>query len=305
LAGAKDLRHTLDLVAGWACRLLDARSTSIELLDAGGDMLELSAGFNMPPEAIGLRFPVHASFSGWVVRHGTPRVTDNAALDPFFHAETFEIVGNSPMASAPLHYRDKVLGALSCVSDVPLEKQQLELLGALADQAALAIENARLFEQVTALSLTDPLTGLANRRQLDKDLAREFAAARRGRRLVCVLFDLDNFKRYNDNYGHLAGDEALRLFARALMTETRAMNLAARYGGDEFLVLLTDSDRAGAEVFVERVRQRFPQPSTALPRTQLTIAAGISEFRAEMSSPDELVAEADLALYQNKSRRSK
>jgi diguanylate cyclase (GGDEF)-like protein len=305
LAGAKDLRQTLDLVAGWACRLLDARSTSIELLEADGKMLQLQAGFNMPPEAIGLRFPTDSSFSGWVVRNGKPRVTDNAALDPFFHPESLSIVGHSPMASAPLHYRDDVLGALSCISTVPLDKQQLELLGALADQAALAIENARLFEQVTALSLTDPLTGLANRRQLDKDLAREFAAARRGRRLVCVLFDLDNFKLYNDNYGHLAGDEALRLFARALTTETRAMNLAARYGGDEFLVLLTDSDLAGADTFIERVRQRFPQPSTVQPRTQLTVAAGVSEYRAEMSSPDEMVAEADLALYQNKSRRNR
>jgi diguanylate cyclase (GGDEF)-like protein len=304
LAGSKDLHQTLDLVASWACRLLNARAASIELLNEDGSHLELRSGFNLPAEAIGLRFPTDASFAGWVVRHGKARVSDNPALDPFFHPETLRIVGDSPLSSAPLRYRGKALGALSCISSEPLDKPQMELLGALADQAALAIEDARLFEQVTALSLTDPLTGLANRRQLDKDLTREFAAARRGRRLVCVIFDLDKFKSYNDQNGHLAGDEALRLFALALTTETRAMNLAARYGGDEFMVLLTDSEIGGADTFIERVRQRFPPPNTPESRAGLTVSAGISEYRSEMTSPEELVAEADLALYAEKARRS-
>ena len=209
------------------------------------------------------------------------------------------------MAAAPLRYRNRVVGALAVMGRRPFDRRQLELLGALADQAALAIENARLFEQVTALSLMDPLTGLANRRQLDRDLAREFAAAVRGRKLVCVLFDIDRFKEYNDKHGHLAGDEALRLFARALTSETRAMNLAVRYGGDEFLVLLADASAGGAEIFVRRVRQRFPPPGSISALAELSVAAGFAEYRPEMSSQEELIAEADLALYQDKAVRKK
>src|SRR5690606_18263176 len=126
-------------------------------------------------------------------------------------------IGAFPTAVAPLHYRDQRLGTIFALRfDRDFDDADLELLSALADQASLAIRNAQLFEEVRALSLTDPLTGLANRRQLTRDLNREFAATRRGRRLIAVLFDMDNFKEYNDQYGHPAGDEVLRLFGEAL-----------------------------------------------------------------------------------------
>src|SRR5690606_20433581 len=131
---------------------------------------------------------------------------------------------------------------------------------------------------VRALSLTDPLTGLANRRQLARDLNREFAAAVRGRRLIAVIFDLDNFKEYNDRYGHPAGDEVLRLFGQALAAETRAMNLAARYGGDEFVALLADTTPEGTEIFIERVAARFRESMDQLGHMMLTISAGYAEY---------------------------
>jgi diguanylate cyclase (GGDEF)-like protein len=314
LAGSKELNQTLDLVSVWASRLLDARAATIELLSEDGDYLELRTGFNLPADLIGMRFPVNGSFTGSVVRTSQPRVTGDVSGEPEYNPPSSDYpgkatlaayMGNAPMAAAPLRYRTRVVGALAVLGSRPFDRRQLELLGALADQAALAIENARLFEQVTALSLTDPLTGLANRRQLDRDLAREFAAAVRGRKLVCVLFDIDRFKEYNDRHGHLAGDEALRLFARALTSETRAMNLAVRYGGDEFIVLLADADVSGADIFVRRVRQRFPPPDSVSEMAELSVAAGYAEYRPEMSSPEELIAEADLALYQDKARRSK
>src|SRR5690606_15056905 len=140
----------------------------------------------------------------------------------------------------------QVIGALSVghMEWRTYSADDLRVLERLANHAGIAVGNARLHERIRVLSLTDPLTGLANRRHLSVYLEREFAAARRGRTLSVLLFHLDRFKEYNDTAGHQAGDEALRAFARILRTETRTMNLTARYGGDEFIAVLTEIGRA-------------------------------------------------------------
>jgi diguanylate cyclase (GGDEF)-like protein len=304
LACTTDVDETLNLVAQWTTRLLHAKAAGIELLNGDGHTLEFRAAHGLPPEVIGMQFPVERSFTGWVIRNGRTRTTNDPADDPFIHPQSRSFLGNSPTAATPLRFRERLVGVLSCIRDEQYDADDLELLGALADQAAIAIENARLFEQVHQLSLTDPLTGLANRRQLERDLAREFAAARRGRRVVTVIFDLDGFKQYNDRYGHLAGDEALRSFARLLASETRAMNLAARYGGDEFVVLLSDSDLPGAEIFVDRVCMRFADDTMTYMADRLTVSAGLAAYSADMRAPHDLIAAADADLYAVKARRS-
>jgi diguanylate cyclase (GGDEF)-like protein len=303
LAGTTDLDATLSVVTKWACRLLNARAAAIELLDETGETLELRAVQGFGRNAKNLRFPVATSFTGWVVRESRSRATTNPRNEPDIHETSLEHLGDSPMAAAPLRYHNRTLGALSCVGKYPFDEKDLELLGALADQAAVAIENARLFQQVHVLSLTDPLTALANRRQLERDLDREFSAARRGRRLVAIMFDLNGFKEFNDRFGHLAGDDSLRKFANALRISTRAQNTAARYGGDEFITLLTDADRNGAKVFIERVRTLFPGADATDAERRLSVSAGIAEFTPSMKSPEDLVEAADRELYIEKRQR--
>jgi diguanylate cyclase (GGDEF)-like protein len=225
----------------------------------------------------------------------------NASRDEMIGPDTSALLGDAPMASVPLRFRERTVGVLTCIGTRPFDAEDLELLVAFASQAAIAIEDARLFEQVRTLSVTDALTGLANRRRLDRELEREFSAARRGRRLIGVMFDLDEFKQHNDRYGHLAGDRALKHFAEALNSSTRAMNLAARFGGDEFFALLADADRAGAEVFVERVTERFHETMRQSGNPVLGVSAGIAEFRPDMNTAAELIEAADRALYISKS----
>ncbi len=301
LAGEHDLDTTLRKVTEWTQQVLNAKAAVIELLSPDKEELVLRAAAGLPPSVIGLTFPLENSFTGWVVQNGELRVTTNAGNDPFIGPTSAAIVGRSPLAGVPLRYRERTLGVLACVGSRPFDANDLDLLRAFGNQAAIAIEDAELFEQVRALSVTDALTGLANRRRLDRELPREFAAARRGRRLVAVMFDLDDFKQHNDRYGHLAGDRALRHFAEALNGSTRAMNLAARFGGDEFFALLADADRAGAELFVERVRERFNEAMRAAGNPLLNVSAGIAEFRTDMEAPAELIEAADRALYISKS----
>lgn len=151
---------------------------------------------------------------------------------------------------------------------------------------------------VEEMALTDPLTGLPNRRYARVFLEHEFASAQRGIPLALVLFDLDDFKGYNDRFGHPAGDAALLVFAAILANTTRRMNISARQGGEEFISIVTGSDEKGASIFADRVREPFEKAS--LEHGALTVSAGVAAYHPSMESPDDLVAAADVALYQAK-----
>jgi putative two-component system response regulator len=152
--------------------------------------------------------------------------------------------------------------------------------------------------EVENLALTDILTRLPNRRHARAFLQNEFGAAERGRPLCVVLFDLDNFKGFNDKWGHQAGDEALRGFAEILLSTTRRMNLSSRFGGEEFLSILAGSEVEGALTFANRVREQLE--AMGLSNGPLTVSAGVAAYHPTMTSPDELIAAADLALYRAK-----
>lgn len=149
------------------------------------------------------------------------------------------------------------------------------------------------------LALTDELTDLPNRRYVRLVLEREVAAARRGRALSVVFFDLDRFKQYNDRYGHHAGDDALRAFADVLARQTRATDISGRWGGEEFVAVLAQCEAPGALVFVERVKRSFRE--TPLEKGALTVTAGVAAFHVDsMKTPEDLLAAADTVLYEAK-----
>lgn len=144
------------------------------------------------------------------------------------------------------------------------------------------------------LALMDPLTGMPNRRHSVVFVEAAFAAAKRGIPFTVVLFDVDRFKAYNDTRGHLAGDEALKKISEVLVGSTRKMNLTARWGGEEFLSMLSDTPLEGGRIFAERVLSEIHQ---AFPDGSITLSAGVSRYTDGMDTPTRLLAAADEAMY--------
>ncbi len=164
--------------------------------------------------------------------------------------------------------------------------------GWMADLLRRERRNAR------EMALTDPLTGLPNRRHAWIFLEAAHAGAARGIPMTVVLFDIDHFKSFNDRFGHAAGDRALRALGRVLQEQTRRMNISARHGGEEFLSVLVNSDAEGAVVFAERVREALREE--AVGPEPITVSGGVAECLDGGGTPDLVLESADRALYRAK-----
>jgi diguanylate cyclase (GGDEF)-like protein len=246
---------------------------------------------------------------GWVMSRRQPHVARDLAERRLFAED--EMLLNEGIRSSirlPLIARGKVVGAifLDSATAGSYGERELELLVPLGEQLAIAIENASLFQRINRLALTDELTGLFNRRHFYHQLGQEFKRARRyGRPLSLMMIDIDFFKRYNDQYGHLAGDQALRMLAARLRETTRSVDILARYGGDEFGIILPETDLARARIQGERIRSAMDGlgAGPGEPReggNDVTISLGVACLVPHMREMEDLVREADQALYRSK-----
>lgn len=182
---------------------------------------------------------------------------DDPTADPA-ECSMLEKFGYSVVLLLPLAIGDRIFGLLELSrreGEAPFSKDEMRLAQSLADMAAITLENVRLHAEVQTLAITDGLTSLANRRAFDRALESEIARALRYDHAVALLMlDIDSFKKYNDTYGHPAGDERLKAIALLLQKKVRLPDLVARYGGEEFVVLLPFIDKFGALTLAERLR---------------------------------------------------
>lgn len=300
LASSLDTELVLTRVVEAALDLLGGDGVVVWLQD--GDVVRVGAARGTSAPHVGAEIPVNSRVVRRVLEAAGPLVLDAA---PSGQGEGPTLACAGPGARAlvvPLKGGDEVIGALSVTGTTGREfgAGDARLLQRLAGHAAVAMENARLHSALHTLSLTDPLTRLPNRRQLDIHLSREFAAAQRGRPLSVVIFDVDRFKEYNDSAGHVAGDRALQAAARIMADETRAMNLVARYGGDEFLAVLSDTDLDGAERHADRIHRRV-RTDPFLSEAGLTLSSGAATYDEDMDRVEDLIREADRDMYRAKS----
>ncbi|GIW06063.1 MAG: diguanylate cyclase [Dehalococcoidia bacterium] len=184
---------------------------------------------------------------------------------------------------------------------------QIATVEAISDELATTLERAELVDRLAREALTDPVTGLANRRAFEDMLHRHHArAVRTEQPYGMVMVDVDTMKAINDQFGHVAGDAALRLVARSLVAATRAGDFVSRVGGDEFVVVLPDADHRGVRLVCERLRRRAPLSLDWKGRTiPVGFSVGGAAFPADGVSTEALLQRADQALYRAKHQRKK
>jgi diguanylate cyclase (GGDEF)-like protein/PAS domain S-box-containing protein/putative nucleotidyltransferase with HDIG domain len=274
----------------------------IWLLDEGKGKLVLAIhrGFGRRFERAMVRMPMEIGVAGKVM--AISDIHANKELHPKYK-ETARLDGLQSAISIPLKSKGKTLGVINLFShnrrDFPAE--DIQLLETIGGEIGVAIENAKLLEKLSEQSETDELTGLYNRRHFYDTLDNEtYSTWRSGRSFSLAILDLDGFKRYNDRFGHISGDAVLKHFANAIKLAIRKSDIAFRYGGDEFAVILPSTSADRAKKIIERIRDKWPkiaQEQYPVLENPIRFSAGIAQFPDDSETSDGLVFLADTSLF--------
>jgi diguanylate cyclase (GGDEF)-like protein len=304
LTSSLDLQAVLDGVVKEASQLVkDAHEAHIYLYQ--DDKLVFGASWkNDSKRDVQYNKPRPDGLTSTVARENKIIIVDDMANHPLYKGEPRAWSGS--IIGIPLKMGTNVIGVMSLARTSPGKFNQSEifLLGLLADQAAIAIINARLHAAVSRQARSDVLTKLPNRRALDERLDKAIAQSiDTGNLFSVVMMDLDGFKVINDTYGHNVGDEVLRQVATLMEKTLRSTDFLARYGGDEWTLILTETNLPRVQVVIRKIQNNLRKNSIHLPdgnRTHMGISGGVALYPVHADTAPGLIRAADEALYRAK-----
>lgn len=268
----------------------------IDVMERLSDELVVEAEAGYGSEMLGRRIRLGEGMAGAAAEKGEPVLTNTAKDESQFVALA---EGVKSSLSLPLKYQDALLGVLTLESrrEYAFAPQDVLTLRTLADQLAIALHNARAYQCVLEEAITDGLTGLKTHRYFMEALEREWRrSSRSGRAFALIMMDLDNFKPVNDRFGHLQGDRVLSTVAKVLSEGVRQSSVLARYGGDEFAVLMPEATSDQATVLAERLRAGLEKDSF-LSTHGVTASFGIGAFPENGPTQEEILHAADTGMY--------
>lgn len=255
-----------------------------------------------------LKFNVDNPIINYLDRHGIPLSMEQISAVPelkgLWQSEKMLIARVGLGLLCPITSHGKLIGILALGNKeraTPYSRDDIELVRSMASQAGVIIENAQLYQRANLLASTDWLTGLYNHRNFHERMEQEIARSSRfGAVFSLIMMDLDLFKSYNDTCGHLAGDEALKNIGKTIQDSIRSIDMAFRYGGEEFTVILPETRLEDAHKVAERIRRAVETRTSTSCLITLTASFGVASWPIDGVMKEEMIARADAALYRAK-----
>ncbi|MGB9720729.1 MAG: sensor domain-containing diguanylate cyclase [bacterium] len=296
------MEKTADFVKaeGWSILLLDHDKQELVFEAAAGE-----AGQKL----IGIRLKVNQGVAGWVARTGKSLIVEDVSKDPRFYdgVDKKTKFTTKSILCVPMKSREKIIGVVEVVNKIggePFTNNDLEIFENLVQHITIALRNAQIYRKMEETSLTDDLTKLYNTRycnQILDELVKNRLSTRG--KISLIFFDVDFFKLVDDNYGHLVGSETLRLIGERARGVIRDKDIAVRYGGDEYIIVLPDTDKPTAAIIAERIRrviEEKPFPAQDGKNFNVTVTLGVATFPEDALTRDDLIGRADKAMYEGK-----
>jgi len=310
LTSSLELSSVLAKIMDKVKEMTKAEAWSVLLVDQEtGELVFEKTNARKKKEIQKFRMKIGEGIAGWVAREGLPIVVPDVSKDERFLGKIDKAIHfkTKSLMCVPIKINEEVLGVLELVNKKtgePFIKEDLDLLMRLVDLTAIAIERTSLYQKMTELAITDDLTKLFNTRYLNRTIEIEIQRSTRYNTSVSLIFmDVDFFKRINDRFGHLIGSKVLVEMGQLLIKSLRTIDIVARYGGDEFVIVLPQTPPKAAIQIAERMRKSVEQ-NTFLKREgyslKLTASFGVASYPGSAKSKEDLIRLADDAMYRVK-----
>jgi diguanylate cyclase (GGDEF)-like protein len=308
LSSTLELDQLLRFISEIVGRNLGFNVFELLLLDESSGELVVKSTFGTDEGLVGTLVPTANSGAGWAAaQRQVLLIRDTKADTGRLHSQNAHLSADGSALWVPMLYKGECVGVLDLFRPVvdAFSQEEVRLLQSVANQAAMAIVNARLHQKTVTLSLTDPLTGLHNRRSLFNHLQMELDRSERfSHAMGLAMIDVDRFKHYNDAMGHPAGDAVLRQMSGLLASSTRKVDTLARYGGEEFVLVLPRAEKAAAFEVAEKLRAEIEsthfEHGELQPGGRITVSVGVASYPEDAQDLATLIDCADAALYCSK-----
>lgn len=305
-----DLDTLLQAIMVSAMHYAETPAGSVALFDSNKRELSLHAHCGLSADFIKVeRWHVSAGgLTEQILNSGEIFIVGDTEQTRFFHNPVAVKEGIRSLICVPLVFQSDIVGILYLDDFVPrdFDRSRLELLSILASFAALAIHNAKLHNKTKLMAITDFLTGLFNHRYFQQIFSQELGRARRYQKLMSlIILDIDDFKHFNDRFGHAVGDKVLIAIGEIMLRSLRKVDYAFRYGGEEFVVILPETSLEHAVLTAERLREKIAaEAMLEVPEAdgvRVTVSSGVACYPEDGTNREDLFSLMDSFLYKAKS----